>query len=326
MKYVSVALAIVGLSALAWSGVLLFRDRNVSPPTADAQQDQFVSGQSLGGPVSHGLQLQFAVVNPPNGAGLHSLRLTLQNVSDATVELKYRQSSYDDRDLMPYQDVMRNGVGFISFPEIAPDTPQTGAPPSDETFVDRVHRLLPGELVEVNWESDNERIGLPNESSRGYSRLTPCSTGLFLVRAVFDVETSDGGVLRLWSNECPFVVGGSLEPPKAHVARVWQRSQDNSTYSLNVGARDGVEIGDVYRKSANLEYHWEFTVKSVDERGAIAVISSPSARSGEPFVDMPSWSEDVVLQCPVSRASKWALSRKEAQAEYERGRKLPSRP
>ena len=329
MKYVSIALALVGLTALAWSGVVLFKDRSVSQPAAEAPQDQSASGQTLGGPVSHGLQLQFAVVNPPNGAGPHSLRLTLLNVSDATVELKYRQSSYDNRDLIPYQDVMRKGVGFLSFPEIDPDSYQADAPPSDETFVDRVHRLLPGEMVELGWESDDERLAVPNGSQGWYPRLTPRSTGLFLVRAVLDVETADGRFMTLWSNECSFVVGVSVEPPKPHVAQVRLSSQDNSTYSMNVGAGDGVEIGDVYRSRlsrAGLMYGWELTVTSVNERGAIAVISSPDTRSGESFADMPGWPQVVDLECPVSRASKAALSRKEAWVEYSRKREPQSRP
>lgn len=328
MKYVSVALAIVGLSALAWSGVVLFKDRNVVQPTADAQQDQSVSGRTLGGPIAHGLQLRFAIVNPTETNVPHVLRLSLVNVSDATVELKYRQSSYDNRDVMPYQDVMRNGVRFFSFPEIDPDSPQTGAPPSDETFVDRAHRLLPGELVEVNWESDGERIALPVESPCGYSRLTPRSTGLFLVRAVLDVEIADGGFMTLWSNESSFVVGASVERPKPHVAQVRLSSQDNSTFTMNVGARDGIEIGDVYRSRlirAGLMYGWELTVTSVDERGAIAVISSPDTRSGESFADTPSWPQVVELECPASRASKAALSLKEARAEALRKRELQSR-
>lgn len=328
MKYLSVGLALFGLSALAWAGVTLVRDRDGGSTAPAIRQASAAAESPLGGPIVHGLQLRFAVVNPTETNVPHVFRLSLVNVSDASVELKYRQSSYDSRDVMPYQDVMRNGVRFFSFPEIDPDSPQTGAPPSDETFVDRAHRLLPGELVEVKWESDDERIALPVESPCGYSRLTPRSTGFFLVRAVLDVEIADGGSMTLWSNESSFVVGASVERPKPHVAQVRLSSQDNSTFTMNVGARDGIEIGDVYRSRlirAGLMYGWELTVTSVDERVAIAVISSADTRSGESFADTPSWPQVVELECPASRASKAALSIKEARAEALRKRELQSR-
>lgn len=312
MKYLSVGLALFGLSALAWAGVTLVRDRDGGSTAPAIRQASAAAESPLGGPIVHGLQLRFEIKNPTEGVSSHSFRVALVNVSDATIELRYRQSSEDTGDVMPYEAAMRHGVGFSSFPEIERDSFQTIGRFGD-TFIDRAHRLLPGENIEISWACDDERVAVPNGSLGRYARLTPLTNGLFLVRAMFDVETADGGPLTIWSNECPFVVGGITEAPKAHVAQVMQRRDDRSMYALSVGATDGVEIGDVYRRGG-YEYLREFTVKSVSPYGAIAEVSTPNARPGQPLPDLPAGSQKVWLAQPASRASKTALMRQEARS------------
>lgn len=326
MKYVSVGLALVGLSALAWAGVVVLRDRDTGSAALAIHQASPAAETPSGGPIVHGLQLRLAVDNPPDGIGPHSVQVFLVNVSDSVVELKYRQSSEDTRDVRPYQDVMRHDVGFSSFPEISRDSFQSIAGPSDETFIDRAHRLLPGERVDISWESDDERITVPNGSLGKYSRLTPCTNGLFLVRAMFDVETADSGPLTIWSNECPFVVGGSTEAPKAHVARLTPRYNEPSMFWLGVGATDGVEVGDVYFGGDGFEYQCEFTVRSVSPWGALAEISFPNARPSEPLRDLRHSSPNVALRWPVSRASKTAIAWQAARAARALTPAQPPRP
>lgn len=311
MKYLSVGLALFGLSALAWAGVTFVRDRSTDTAVR-ASKASAAAESPLGGPIVHGLQLRFEIKNPTEGVGPHSFRLSLVNVSDATIELKYRQSSRDTREVMPFQDVMRHDVGFSSFPEIERDSFQTLGT-FDETFVDRASRLLPGENIEISWVCDDERVAVPSGSFGKYAQLTPLTNGLFLVRAMLDVETADGGPLTIWSNECPFVVGGSTEAPKAHVAQVTPRYNEPSMYWISVGASEGVEIGDVYRRGG-YEYLREFTVRSMSPQGAIVEMSTPNARPGKPLPELPTGSQSVCLQWPASRASKTAIKWQAARA------------
>lgn len=311
MKYLYFGLALFGLSAFAWAGVTLVRDRSTDT-AVHASQASAAAETPLGGPIVHGLQLRFEIKNPTEGVSSHSFRVALVNVSDATIELRYRQSSEDTGYVMPYEAAMRHGVGFSSFPEIERDSFQTIGRFGD-TFIDRAHRLLPGENIEIGWACDDERVAVPNGSLGKYAQLTPLTNGLFLVRAMLDVETADGGPLTIWSNECPFVVGGSTEAPKAHVAQVTPRYNEPSMYWISVGATESVEIGDVYRRGG-YEYLREFTVRSMSPQGAIVEMSTPNARPGQPLPELPTGSQSVCLQWPASRASKTAIKWQAARA------------
>ncbi|MBK6425350.1 MAG: hypothetical protein IPF82_03855 [Blastocatellia bacterium] len=96
MKYLYFGLALFGLSAFAWAGVTLVRDRSTDT-AVHASQASAAAETPLGGPIVHGLQLRFEIKNPTEGVSSHSFRVALVNVSERhhrtqvpTVERGYR--------------------------------------------------------------------------------------------------------------------------------------------------------------------------------------------------------------------------------------------
>ncbi len=316
MKYLSIALAVVGISALVWSGLVLVGNRSAGSLAAADSDVGSASPRPSGGPVARGLQLRFSVDNPASDDAPHRLRLSVVNASESAIDLVYRHVTTRNSEAEPSgvdpSGVVFDRVGFSTFPEIEHDTWQTKAGPETPDITVETHRLASGESLDIGWDCSGDRLTGPNGLKDLDSSVTFRTKGQYFVRARLDVDTGEGGVVRLWSNECPYVIGRSVEPPKPHVVRVMRRTQDTSTYWLGAGTQEGVEIGDVYQNGIGYEYLWEFTVTSVDERGAIAQVSSPNARDGAAVKELPRWIREARLAWPMTRATGTVQQMKEA--------------
>ncbi len=216
-----------------------------------------------GGPVTRGLQLRLTVGAPGHGSATpHAMELTLQNVSDSPLTLVGDPVPADVA-VLAYADAMPHYVWFSVYPEVEYRAGGMGLP---ELATVQALTLQPGDEVRTAWESPNDLISCNAQSMRPNSRFWFPSDGLYFVRAGVDVRLIEGGGVRLWSNEVPYVVGTAPSCPKPPIARILEFDADGAV--LNVGRNDGTDVGDVYEIPSCKGHGWRFTVVKVDSARA----------------------------------------------------------
>ncbi len=229
---------------------------------------------SDGGPITHGLQLRFAVADGEARSERHALELTLLNASDRPITL-VADPVPADVSVVEYEDALPRMVWFSTYPAI-PFAPaqwmvQDVAPVRPKT-------LRPGEDLRIHWEVADDRVHSKIISEIQNAGFKFPSDGLYFVRAGMDLKVAGGDEVRLWSNEVSYVVGSKRTCPKPPTARVVESDPAASEVVIGVGRQHGTEVGDTYAKEPRMGTWWRLTVYQVDadrSRARAELIGTP---------------------------------------------------
>jgi len=108
---------------------------------------------------------------------------------------------------------------------------------------------------------------------------------LYGVRARFLAHTKDGREILLNSNEQQVSVDGSVAMPKYATGRIVWAKPENKTVAIDLGARQKIEKGDVFRVQYGLAALWQIEVTKVDDwicEGTVETIARPGGLSRVP--------------------------------------------
>ena len=227
------------------------------------------AGATDEGAVNQGLRLRLSVTTTvEKGIDVHSVRLNLLNVGAAPIILvahwPYEENKGD------YAEFFKSEVGFLSFPEVVPESAQTAG--SVRTSPQPEQEIGPGGSLTVGWTAKGCCL-----KEKDHQNTTPCfpSDGLYGVRARIIVVTKDGKRVLLVSNEQPVVVGGSLQIPKYATGRVVSGQPDKKAVTIDLGSDQKIEKGDQFMIRWGLEAAWRVTVTEVGTwfcEGAVEVL------------------------------------------------------
>jgi hypothetical protein len=259
---------IVALAAVAAAVVFLLRGtrpkleaiegmRGRQESTIDRSDDEALPKP---GPIDRGLCLRLAI-GPTGEDDSRPVRLDCLNTSTEPVTL-VAEWSYGST--YTYAEFFESRVKLTSVPETTPYRCQYGTP-GDPTAPKPSTTIRPGESLTVALAG----------TARSLSSRYRCdgvafrSPGLYYVRANVDLFLADGSRVRLWSNECEYVVGNDRRKPKVQIAHVTERGKDPRSVTLDLGRDDGVEQGDRYAWP-NMAYRPQYEVVEVGAKTSVA--------------------------------------------------------
>jgi hypothetical protein len=208
------------------------------------------------GPESHGLRLRLMVdTKVEQGADLHAVRLDLLNEGRKPVTL-VAQWPYEG-DTGDYAQFLASEVAFVTFPEVVPDSAQTGG--SMRQSPQPEYKIAPGGSLTLSWKARGRRL-----KETDYYNNTPYfpTRGLYGVRARIVVMTKDGKQVLLTSNPVQVSVGGSKAMPKWATGRLVSVQPEKKTASINLGANQKIAKGDVFVIRYGFQASWRLTVTS----------------------------------------------------------------
>lgn len=218
------------------------------------------------GPENAGLRLQLLVANHSDHEEMHDVRLQVTNIGKDPVTL-VGQFYYENDST--YRDFLREAAYFTSFPEVLPSPFSTKG--SERRSPQPTATIAPGDSLVAEWKTRDNAIGGGRET---HQDLTFVRSGMFLVRAHLVVRTADDKFIKLWSNEQPFIVGGSRQAPQACAATVTKIA--DKVIQLDVGRYDGIRVGDVFEVGHPKTGSWSLKVSEVTGQTATASLIEES--------------------------------------------------
>ena len=209
------------------------------------------------GPENHGLRLRLVVdTKAEKGADVHAVRLDLLSAGRQPVTL-VAQWPYE-QDTGDYAQFLASEVAFVTFPEVVPDSAQTAG--GERQSPQPEYRVAPGGSLSVSWQARGRRL-----KERDYYNNTPYfpARGLYGVRARIVVMTKEQKQVLLTSNPVQVAVGASKAMPKWATGRLVSVEPEKKTASINLGANQKIEKGDVFMIRHGLQASWRLTVTKV---------------------------------------------------------------
>ena len=221
-----------------------------------------------GGPVVDGLQLHFEVQSDLDVDGnVHDCSLSIVNVSNEPITF-VSDDFPSDKERVDYAETVGSHLGFAIYPEDPPLSYQSCAP-SHWAKV-RPYTLAPGDDLTVRSVITGRDLTWEGGSRERY---TFAADGFYLVRAVLDIKMENGRSTRLWSNEQPYIIGGTYRRPKLPAIRLFDCDEAAGTVSLDAGSDLGVEVGDRYVVYRMLGEGWVLEVTKTRDQTSVARVS-----------------------------------------------------
>ena len=199
----------------------------------------------------------------------HHVQLEVLNVGKDAITLIGQFSIENDK---TYSDYLREAAYFTSYPEVLPTPFSTKG--SERESPQPTATISPGDSLVAKWTTEDNIIGGGRETGHD---LTFVRKGLFLVRAHLTLRTADDKSIKLWSNEQPFIVGGSRQAPKACAARVIHAGEKVTNIRLDVGRHDGIQVGDIFEVGHAKTKLWGLKITAVTDRSSTATLIGEAA-------------------------------------------------
>jgi hypothetical protein len=220
------------------------------------------------GPERDGLRLRLLIKKLDQKEG-HHVQLEVLNVGKDAITLIGQFSIENDKN---YEDYLREAAYFTSYPEVLPTPFSISAAPRESP--QPTATISPGDSLVAKWTTVDNVIGGGRETGHD---LTFVRNGLFLVRAHLILRTADDKSIKLWSNEQPFIVGGSEQAPKACAASVIHDGKEMKFVRLDVGTLDGIQVGDIFEVGHAKTTLWGLKITAVTERSSTATLIGEAA-------------------------------------------------
>jgi len=221
---------------------------------------------SLLGPEVNGLRLGLRITaRNIKGKDMYDVRARILNTGSQPVTL-VGLAPYEDK-LNNYAEWLKAEMCFITFPELLPQSAQTGGvmrtSPNPQTTI------RPGEEFTVSWSSEGRYL-----KSEDYYNTTPyfASDGLYGVRARVPLRIKEGQEILLHSNEQAVSVGGSVALPKYGVGYVVRRDEEEQKVVLSLGSRHRIAKGDRFRVPGRFPSGWMLTITEVNLASSRATV------------------------------------------------------
>ena len=220
------------------------------------------------GPEKDGLRLRLVVKKLDQKKG-HHVQLEVLNVGKDAITLIGQFSIENDKN---YEDYLREAAYFTSYPEVLPTPFSISAAPRESP--QPTAKISPGHSLAARWTTEDNIIGGGRETGHD---LTFVRNGLFLVRAHLTLRTAADKSIKLWSNEQPFIVGGSRQAPKACAATVTHAGEKITNIRLDVGRHDGIQVGDIFEVGHAKTKLWGLKITAVTDRSSTATLIGEEA-------------------------------------------------
>jgi len=220
------------------------------------------------GPEKDGLRLRLVVKQLDQKKG-HHVQLEVLNVGKDAITLIGQFSIENDK---KYEDYLREAAYFTSYPGVLPTPFSTKG--SERKSPQPTATLASGDSLVAKWTTVDNVIGGGRETGHD---LTFVRDGFFLVRAHLNLRTDDDKSMKLWSNEQPFIVGGSRQAPKACAATVIHDGKEMKFVRLDVGTLDGIQVGDVFEVGHAKTTLWGLKITAVTERSSTSTLIGEEA-------------------------------------------------
>ena len=109
------------------------------------------------------------------------------------------------------------------------------------------------------------------------------TSGQYLIKAQLKMMTKEAGVVKVSSNEAPFIVGQETHQPKQNFANILNYNPIFGIVRLDAGKNKNIEVGDIFIYYVGLGFGYEIRINKVFEEQSEGILDLDADRVGDWF-------------------------------------------